>query len=56
MENDVKNKISEIQKSEGIILDIIDHIFNLSSPRMTIKIGFIYLSEILEFYPSLAKK
>ena len=56
LENDVKNKISEIQKSENIILEIIDHIFNLSSPRMTIKIGFIYLAEILEFYPTLAKK
>ena len=56
MENDVKNKISEIQKSENIILEVIDHIFNLSSPKMTIKIGFIYLAEILEFYPDLAKK
>jgi len=56
LENDVKRKISEIQKSEETILSIIDHIFNLSSPRMTIKIGFIYLAEILEFYPELAKK
>ena len=56
MENDLKNKISEIQKSEHIILEIIDHIFNLSSPKMTIKIGFIYLAIILEFYPDLAKK
>jgi len=56
LENDVKNKISEIQKCENTILEIIDHIFNLSSPRMTIKIGFIYLAEILEFYPNLAKK
>ena len=56
LENDVKNKINEIQKCEEIILGIIDHIFNLSSPRMTIKIGFIYLAEILEFYPNLAKK
>ena len=56
LENDVKNKINEIQKSENIILEIIEHIFNLSSPRMTIKIGFIYLAEILEFYPNLAKK
>ena len=56
LENDVKNKINEIQKCEETILDIIDHIFTLSSPRMTIKIGFIYLAEILEFYPNLAKK
>jgi hypothetical protein len=56
LENDVKNKISEIKKCEDTILSIIDHIFNLSSPRMTIKIGFIYLAEILEFYPELAKK
>jgi hypothetical protein len=55
LENDVKNKISEIKKCEDTILSIIDHIFNLSSPRMTIKIGFIYLAEILEFYPELAK-
>ena len=56
LENEAKNKISEIQKCEETILSIIDHIFNLSSPRMTIKIGFIYLAEILEFYPELAKK
>jgi len=56
LENDVKFKINEIKKSEDTILSIIDHIFNLSSPRMTIKIGFIYLAEILEFYPDLAKK
>ena len=56
LENDVKFKINEIKKCEDIILNIIDHIFNLSSPRMTIKIGFIYLAEILEFYPELAKK
>lgn len=56
LENDVRNKISEIKKCEDTILSIIDHIFNLSSPRMTIKIGFIYLAEILEFYPELAKK
>ena len=56
LENDVKYKISEIQKCENVILEIIDHIFNISSPRMTIKIGFIYLAEILEFYPNLAKK
>ena len=55
-ENDVKFKLSEIQKCEETILNIIDYIFNLSSPRMTIKIGFIYLAEILEFYPELAKK
>ena len=56
LENEVKTKINEIQKCEGTILEIIDHIFNLSSPRMTIKIGFIYLADILEFYPDLAKK
>ncbi len=56
LENDVKFKINEIKKCEDIILNIIDHIFNLSSPRMSIKIGFIYLAEILEFYPELAKK
>ena len=56
LENDVKFKINEIKKCEDIILNIIEHIFNLSSPRMSIKIGFIYLAEILEFYPELAKK
>ena len=56
LENDLKFKINEIKKCEDIILNIIDHIFNLSSPRMSIKIGFIYLAEILEFYPELAKK
>ena len=56
LENVVKDKIKEIQKCEGTILEIIDYIFNLSSPRMTIKIGFIYLAEILEIYPDLAKK
>ena len=56
LENNFKMKIGEIQKCEDTILKIIEHIFNLSSPRMTIKIGFIYLAEILEFYPDLAKE
>ena len=33
-----------------------DQIFDLPSPHMTMKIGFIYLAEVLEFYPELAKK
>ena len=56
LENNLKMKISEIQKCEDVILKIIGHIFNISSPRMTIKIGFIYLAEVLEFYPELAKE
>ena len=50
------DKIEDIQKDPNEDNEIIDHIFNLSSPRMTVKIGFIYLAEILEFYPNLAKK
>lgn len=52
MEEDLK----EIEKIEPKFLEIIDHIFSLPSPHMTIKIGFIYLAEVLEFYPELAQK
>ncbi len=48
--------IAEFQNKEKDFLDKLDIIFDLPSPHMTMKIGFIYLAEILEFYPDLAKK
>ena len=48
--------LQQFELSEQLFLEIIDHIFSLPSPHMTIKIGFIYLAEILEFYPALGKK
>ena len=48
--------LQQFELSEHLFLEIIDHIFSLPSPHMTIKIGFIYLAEILEFYPELGKK
>jgi len=56
MQEELNFRINEIQKCENDFLKIIDHIFSLPSPRMTIKIGFIYLAEVLEYYPELAKK
>lgn len=56
IEEELNFRIEEISKNEPKFLVIIDTIFNVKSPHMTIKIGFIYLAEILEYYPSLAKK
>ena len=56
IQEELNHRINEIQKCENDFLSIIDHIFSLPSPHMTIKIGFIYLAEVLEYYPELAKK
>jgi flagellar biosynthesis GTPase FlhF len=56
IQEELNHRINEIQKCENEFLSIIDHIFSLPSPHMTIKIGFIYLAEVLEYYPELAKK
>lgn len=53
---DITEKVNEVQKYEQKLLDVIDFIFQVKSPNMTIKIGFIYLAEILHFYPLLAEK
>ena len=53
---EINEKISEVDKYEQKLLDVIDNIFQEKSPNMTIKIGFIYLAEILHYYPSLATK
>ncbi len=53
---DINEKVNEVQKFEQKLLDVIDFIFQEKSPNMTIKIGFIYLAEILHFYPLLAQK
>jgi hypothetical protein len=53
---EINEKISEVDKYEQKLLEVIDHIFQEKSPNMTIKIGFIYLAEILHYYPSLAAK
>ena len=49
-------KIEEVGKREETILKNIEKIFTPSSPHMTLKIGFIYLSEVIEYYPQLAEK
>lgn len=48
--------MEELQKKEEEFLYVLDFIFQVSSPNLTIKIGFIYLSEIIHFYPQLAEK
>jgi hypothetical protein len=53
---DINEKVNEVQKYEQKLLDVIDYIFQEKSPNMTIKIGFIYLAEILHYYPTLAHK
>jgi hypothetical protein len=53
---DINEKVNEVHKYEQKLLDVIDFIFQEKSPNMTIKIGFIYLAEILHFYPLLAQK
>lgn len=49
------NNIEDAGKYESKLLDIIKDIFNLSSPNLTLKICFIYLSDIIHFYPQLAE-
>ena len=56
LQEEVNFRLSEISALEKLFLEIIDQIFDLPSPHMTMKIGFIYLAEVLEFYPELAKK
>lgn len=46
----------QIEAQEKRFLSIIDKIFQIKSPNMTIKIGFIYLADILHYYPNLAIK
>jgi hypothetical protein len=53
---DLEEKMNEIQKFEDTFLKIIDFIFQEKNPNMTLKVGFIYLSEILHYYPTLAEK
>lgn len=53
---DINDKLKEVEKFEQRLLDVIDFIFQEKSPNMTIKIGFIYLAEILHYYPLLAQK
>jgi len=53
---ELNEKVNEVQKFEQKLLEVIDFIFQEKSPNMTIKIGFIYLAEILHYYPLLAEK
>ena len=61
-ENEVKKdnsdseNLKEVLKYEDEILKIIEEIFSLNSPNFTIKIGFIYLADIIHYYPKLAER
>ncbi len=52
---DLEERIKEIQTIEETCLNMIDNIFQLKSPNKTLKIGFIYLSDILHYYPKLSQ-
>jgi hypothetical protein len=52
----MKYIIESIEEHENRFLEIINEIFEINSPHMTIKIGFLYLAHILEYYPKLAEK
>src|SRR5690606_27005160 len=54
--NEKEEELNALADKEQLFLDVIDEIFVEKNPNMTIKTGFIYLSEILQYYPSLAKK
>jgi hypothetical protein len=55
--HDVKEEeLKTIGQQEELFLAIIDEIFQDKNPNMTVKTGFIYLAEILQYYPILAKK
>lgn len=45
-----------IKDYEQNYLDLIKQIFDFKSPLLTMKVGFIYLAKILQFYPDLAEK
>lgn len=40
-----------IEKYTPIIFDMIYSIFNQDAPKVTQKIGLIYLAKIIDFYP-----
>jgi hypothetical protein len=46
----------ETEELEDTCLSTIEEIFHLKSPNHTLKIGFIYLAEILHYYPKLSEK
>jgi hypothetical protein len=56
MKNLLEENISKISQYEKEFLQVIDTIFNKKNPYITLKIGFIYLSNIIHYYPSLAEK
>lgn len=51
-----QTNFNEILKEEPIFLEVIESIFNTSSPNLTTKVGFLYLAEIIHFYPQLAER
>ncbi|MCQ2816795.1 MAG: calponin homology domain-containing protein [archaeon] len=51
----LENLLLETEKKEESFVQMINDIFKLNSPFMTIKVGFIYLASILKYYPKLAK-
>lgn len=53
---ELEERLQEMQKWEETFLKNIDYIFQIHSPNNTLKIGFIYLANILHYYPSLAEK
>ena len=54
--NDVEENILKISQHEKKFLEVIETIFNRKNPYITLKIGFIYLSNIIQYYPSLAQQ
>jgi len=56
MKNLLQENISKISQYEKEFLQVIDTIFNKKNPYITLKIGFIYLSNIIHYYPTLAEK
>ena len=53
---ELEERLGEIATQEDKFLNIVDSIFEMRSPNNTLKIGFIYLANILHYYPSLAEK
>lgn len=51
-----EEEFSELLTKEDEFLDTIFYIFQAKNPNLTVKIGFIYLAEIIHYYPSLASK
>lgn len=54
--SELEERLNEMAKYEEKFLSIIDSIFERRSPNNTLKIGFIYLANILHYYPNLAEK